>query len=364
MSLIFTYIWTKIKLMWSKFNDLNGMQFFKFTFAVLVIDGLLLDDEPLWEPIEWSIIQTWIIFAYLFAWSAEVIFSSKYGSYTNRDKVVWLGLFKTYYGLLFWLLLNMFIVTVFVTLPFYFEITYTISYSVVWWNWLTSVFFFKLVSLFAFINILTIVLKYQTRWLNLRSIKLILLTILFTLIYMFYFNFLTTWFSYFTDPNEFKNSGWSDLSRITNGPLKWGWGSETRDHFSYHKTPTVFWAKNDQLILSSFLFINIFFFLYMFFLILQVIVIFRILINTNELSHNSVTFLHATLRQAFALILSLSLLVILSLFYQFLRFPFELAWFEKLTYLSNIQVDLMIDALVAVILTLADIIIFIMKFLS
>ena len=248
-----------------KFFELDGWVFFKTVFIVILIDGLLLDDEPLWEPLEWSVVQTWIFYLFLFSWVAEVVFSSRYGSYTNRDKIVWIGLFKTYYGMLFWFLINMFIVTIFVTLPFYFEITYAISYSVVWWNWISSVFFFRIGSIFTIILALILILRFQTRWLNLNTTKLILLAILVLLTYIFYFNFIVTWFSYFTDPNEFSHSGWSELSWLNNGPLKWGWGSDARDHFSYHKTPTVFWAKNDQLILSSFLFINIFFFYIFFF---------------------------------------------------------------------------------------------------
>jgi len=332
------------KLLW-KFVALDGLNFFKLLLVVLVIDSLVLDDEPIWEPLEWSVVQTWILYVYIFSWAAETIFSSRYGSYTNRDKVVWLGLFKAYYMFLFWILINIFIVTVFITLPFYFEITYLISYSVVWWNWLSSIFFFKFVSIFAIIVSLAQIFRFQLRWLNLTSLKIILITVIFLLSYLFYFNFLITWFSYFTDPNEFRNSGWSDLSRITNGSLKWGWGTETRDHFSYHKTPTIFWAKNDQLILSSLLFLNIFVFLYLFFLLLQVLVVYRVLTSSNELSYNMATFLISTLKQFLYLILSFGTLTTLSLFYQFLRFPFELAWFSKITYLSQIEWGIIWDFL-------------------
>jgi len=209
--LIQTYVaWLFIKcqFFWLKFFELDGVIFLKLVFIVICIDGLVLDDEPLWEPLEWSVIQTWIIYVYIFSWAAEVIFSSRYGSFTNRDKIVWLGLFKTYYGMLFWFLINMVIVTVFITLPFYFEITYAISYSVVWWNWISSVFFFKFLSIFILTVILSIILRFQVRWLNLMTTKLIVLTILVLVTYLFYFLFITTWFSYFTDPSEFKNSGW------------------------------------------------------------------------------------------------------------------------------------------------------------
>ena len=85
----------------------------------------------------------------------------------------------------------------------------------------------------------------------------------------------------------------------------------------------------------------------MFFLLIQVLAILRVVIKTNELSHNLVTFFASTLKQMFSLILSLSLLVILSLLYQFLRFPFELAWFNKITYLLTIELSIIIDFITA-----------------
>jgi len=28
---------------------------------VFLIDALIMDDEPLWEPLEWSMLQTWLL---------------------------------------------------------------------------------------------------------------------------------------------------------------------------------------------------------------------------------------------------------------------------------------------------------------
>ena len=329
--------------MYEKLNLTNGASTLKFIFAVLILDGLLLDDEPLWEPIEWSVVQTWILYIYIFSWAAEVLFSSKYGSYTNRDKIVWIGLFKSYWGMLFWFFINIVIVTVFVTLPFYFEITYSISYSVVWWNWINSIFFFKITSYFSILLILSNILKTFVRFNNLAKAKMFILIIILATIFMFYFNFITTWFGFFTDENLFKKTGWSELSKITNGSMKWGWGASNRDHFAYHKTPTVFWAKNDQLILSSLLFINIFLFLFMFFYLLQLITLYRTLITTNELSHNLINFLLSTTRQMLNIILLLSVLTVLSLIYQFMRFPFELAYYDKFLFILETELDIILD---------------------
>lgn len=324
-------------LLFKKSFQNAGWLVFYSVVLILLIDALILDDEPLWEPLEWSVIQTWVLYIYIFTWASEVIFSSRYGSYTNRDKIVWIGLFRAYYGLIYWFFFNIILVTVFITLPFYFEITYLISYSVVWWNWLSSVFFFKLISTFMVVLTLLNILKSSARWMSLLEMRIIITFVLVVLSVIFYFQTMTTWFSYFTDVSEFRNSGWSEMSRIVNGPLKWGWGSDSRDHFAYHHTPTSFWAKNDPLILGSLLFINIFLFLFMFFLLLQVIAYYWTLVSSAEVSYNGLTFLFSTVQFFFYLVAGLFLLVILSLLYQFIRFPVELFYYLKFIQLFKLQ---------------------------
>lgn len=335
-------------LLYSKLNQLDFYLYLRAFVLALLLDGLILDDEPLWEPLEWSVLQTWVLFIYVFSWGAEVIFSSKYGSYTNRDKIVWIGLFKTYWGLLLWFLVNIIIVTVFVTLPFYFEITYAISYSVVWWNWISSAFFFKLTTVFSLLLITLNILRFQARWSSHNTMQLTLLLVVCVLTYLTLFMFISTFFAPFTDSSEFQKSGWSQFSSIVNGPLKWGWGSDARDHFSYHKTPSVFWFKNDPLIASSLLFINIFVFLFIFFLLLQSIGILRLLVSTGELSHNNLTFLISSVKQYYYLMLSLLSLVVLSFIYQFMRFPFELAWFDKVVFVGKLEWLIVLDFLSSV----------------
>lgn len=331
------------RYLFDKIINLEGFVYIRNLFIILLIDGLVLDDEPLWEPLEWSVMQTWVLYVYAFAWMAEVIFSSRYGSYTNRDKVVWIGLFKTYSLLKLWFVGNIVIVTVFVTLPFYFEITYAVSYSVVWWNWFTSVFFFKFASIFSVLLVLANILRFQIRWTTHSTTYILLVAISLILMYLLYFSFITTLFAFFTDPSEFKNSGWSNLSRVSHGPLKWGWGLDSRDHFAYHRTTTVFWYKNDPLIASSMLFLNIFIFKFLFFMTLQSLAVTRVVYYSGELSFNLITFLFTSLKQFFYFILFLSTLVILSYIYQFMRFPFELYWFTKLFFLGEIQFYVLFD---------------------
>lgn len=333
------------RYIFDKIINLEGFVYLRNLFIILLIDGLVLDDEPLWEPLEWSVMQTWILYVYAFAWMAEVIFSSRYGSYTNRDKVVWIGLFKVYSMLKLWFVGNIVIITVFVTLPFYFEITYAVSYSVVWWNWYTAVFFFKFASIFSILLVLANILRFQIRWTTHSTTYILLVLISLILMYLLYFCFITTLFAFFTDPSEFRNSGWSNLSRVSHGPLKWGWGLDSRDHFAYHRTTTVFWYKNDPLIASSMLFLNIFIFKFLFFMTLQSLAVTRVVYYSGELSFNLVTFLFTSLKQFFYFILFLSSLVVLSYIYQFMRFPFELYWFSKMFFLGETQLYVIIDFL-------------------
>ena len=64
--------------------------------VLFFFDAMLTDDEPLWEPVEWSLVQSWIMFIFAFAWIAENLISSRYGSYTGRDKRVWVAWYKTF----------------------------------------------------------------------------------------------------------------------------------------------------------------------------------------------------------------------------------------------------------------------------
>jgi hypothetical protein len=109
---------------------------------IFFIDASFTDDEPLWEPIEWSLVLTWIFFIFIFAWIAENLITSRYGSYTGRDKRVWFGWYKTFWLLEFWFAVTYAAASMLVIIPFYYELTYTISFTVSWWDWYTRLFFF------------------------------------------------------------------------------------------------------------------------------------------------------------------------------------------------------------------------------
>ena len=145
-------------------------------FIIFFIDACITDDEPLWEPIEWSLVQTWLLFIFIFAWIAENLITSRFGSYTGRDKRVWFAWYKS-----FWLIdliyaISYGLAALFVIIPFYFELTYSLSFVFSWWNWYTRVFFFKFISIFSIIILLAHLLQLNLRWLNWKKL------------FFFYFN--------------------------------------------------------------------------------------------------------------------------------------------------------------------------------
>lgn len=311
--------------------------------VILALDSLVVDDEPLWEPLEWSILQTWVIYIYIFAWIAETLFSSRYGAFTNRDKIVWAGLYKVYTYLKLWFILNIVFITLFVTMPFFFEITYSISYIVVWWQWFNSLFFFKFTLTFSLILILSTYLRLSVRLIHPRKVILLAYISLFVILYLFYFNAMSLILGYFTDINAFQKSGWSDSLRLVHGPSKWGWGNSSRENFSYHKTTTTFWYKNDPLIASSLLFLHIFIFKFLLFFIIQLITLVRVLYTSGEVSFTYINYFYISTREFYYFICSLGGLVIISLLYQILRFPPELFTFNKLFFLAYTFTEIILD---------------------
>jgi hypothetical protein len=121
-----------------------GVGFFYITYScfIMYIDACLTDDEPIWEPIEWSLVQTWILFLFTFAWIAENLIVSRYGSYTGRDKRVWFAWYKTFWLMELYYIINFGAAVLLVIVPFYYETNYNISFLFSWWHWYSRVFFF------------------------------------------------------------------------------------------------------------------------------------------------------------------------------------------------------------------------------
>jgi hypothetical protein len=47
------------------FNE--GFVYLRGLFLIFFLDAIIADDEPIWEPLEWSLAQSWILFIFLFA---------------------------------------------------------------------------------------------------------------------------------------------------------------------------------------------------------------------------------------------------------------------------------------------------------
>ena len=122
----------------------EGFCYIRGLFIIFFIDACITDDEPLWEPIEWSLVQTWLLFIFIFAWIAENLITSRYGNYTGRDKRVWFAWYKTFWLIELCYALSYGLAALFVIVPFYFELTYSVSFIFSWWNWYTRIFFLNL----------------------------------------------------------------------------------------------------------------------------------------------------------------------------------------------------------------------------
>jgi hypothetical protein len=304
----------------------DGFFYIRGLILIFFIDACLTDDEPLWEPIEWSLVQTWILFIFIFAWIAENLITSRYGSYTGRDKRVWFAWYKS-----FWLIDMCFVISyglaaVLVIVPFYYELTYSVSFIFSWWNWYSRVFFFKFISIYTIILLIAHLLQLNIRWLNWKKLFFFLLIINFFIAYLLYTHFIMTFFGYFTDPTWYQKTRFIDYVQLSQEPLKWGWGPAKRDHFTYHKVSTVFWFKNDGPFAGAFLMIHMFFFLTLFFVYLYWVVLLRRVYSTKEVTYTFTVFCISALKQFYYFFFSLYFLVFMSFLVCYWRFPIEFLW--------------------------------------
>jgi len=304
----------------------EGAIYFRGLILIFFIDACITDDEPLWEPLEWSLVQTWIFFIFIFAWIAENLITSRFGSYTGRDKRVWFAWYKTFWLIEFWYLLTYLTASCFVIVPFYYEITYNMSFTFSWWNWYTRTFLFKFLSSYSLLLCISYLFLINLRWLNWKKNFIFVLIINLFLAYLLYTHFIVSFFGYFTDPLWYQKSRIIDHIQLSHEPLKWGWGPAKRDHFSYHKTSTSFWFKNDSPFAGSFLMIHLFTFLTLFFIYVYWLVLLRRIYVINEVSYTFSTYCVSTLRQFFFFFLILYSMVAVSFLIAYWRFPVEFVW--------------------------------------
>jgi hypothetical protein len=304
----------------------DGFIYIRGLFLIFFIDACVTDDEPLWEPIEWSLVQTWLLFIFIFAWIAENLITSRYGSYTGRDKRVWFAWYKSFWFVELIYVISYGLASLFVIVPFYFELTYSVSFILSWWNWYTRVFFFKFISLFTIIILFANLLQFNIRWLNWKKLFFFVLIINFFIAYLLFTHFIMAFFGYFTDPLWYQKNRTVDYIQLSHEPLKWGWGPAKRDHFTYHKVTTVFWFKNDGQFAGAFLNMHLFLFFSIFFVYLYWVTLLRKIYATKEVTYTFTVFCISSLKQFYYFFFLLYLFIFMSFIVCYWRFPIEFLW--------------------------------------
>lgn len=295
-------------------------------FVVCFIDALITDDEPIFEPVEWSLVQSWVLFIFGLAWVAENLICSRYGSYTGRDKRVWVSWYKTFWLIEGWYVLSFGAAAMFVMTPFYNEISYNVAMVVSWWNWYSRVFFFNFLSLYTILLYIAYYVQLNLRHMGWKKTLFYVSVINLGLGYLLYSQFLISFFCYFTDPNWYHKSRLVDYIQLSHEPNKWAWGNAKRDHFSYHKSTTVFWFKTDNPFAEALMFFNVFFFVCLFLTYVYWVILFRRIYATQEVSYTYMTYCTSSLRQFMYFFLLFYVFVFFSFIVAYWRMPVESAW--------------------------------------
>lgn len=144
--------------------------------------------------------------------------------------------------------------------------------------------------------------------------------------YLLYTQFFITFFGYWTHANWYNGNRFVDYIQLSHEPNRWGWGAVKRDHFSYHKSSTVFWFKNDGPMAGAMLLINFFFFIMLFLLYLYWVILLRRVYSTEEFSYTYTIYSISALKQFFYFFLLLYLFVLFSYLVCYWRTPIEYVW--------------------------------------
>jgi hypothetical protein len=335
----FSEVFLKIQIVFYKSFSFSWYYINGFIF-ILFIDACLTDDEPLWEPIEWSLVQTWILFIFSFAWIAENLIVSRYGSYAGRDKRVWMAWYKTFWLIEGYYVLNYGVAVILVMVPFYFELNYNLSFVYSWWNWFSKTFFYKFILMYSIVLLIALWLQINIRWVGFKKVLFLVSLVNIILAYLIYTQFIIIFFGYFTDPLWYQKTRYIDYVQLSHEPSKWGWGSSKKDHFTYHGVRTVLWFKNDGPFATSFLFCQIFFFICLFCLFIYWVVLFRRIYSLSEVPMTYTTYCISSLKQFFFFFLYFYIFILLSFLSHYWRFPMEYfftcefrSWYWNLYYI-------------------------------
>jgi len=312
-----------------------------WAFSILflfILDALFDGDEPIWEPIEWTLIQTWIIFIFLFSWIGENLITSRFASFTGRDKRVWFAWYKSMWWIEIFYIITLGVAIMLIIVPFYFELNYNSSFIMSFWNWFSKVFFFKSLLMFNFLIIIALFIQINIRFLFYKKLLPLVFVIILILNFIFFTQFYITFFSYFTDSNWYVNNRNNDLIQLSHEPLKWSWDLENRDHFQYHNSRTVFWFKTDGPFAEAFFLINLFYLLSLFMVAVFWLVLFRRIIYVNEFSYNYTLGAISSLKQFYYFYLMFYFFIIACVIIIYLKFPNEFLWLlNKNSWISHFR---------------------------
>lgn len=339
---------SSIKLIRRSIGD--GWLYIQGLAIALFIDACLTDDEPLWEPVEWSLVQSWIMFIFLFAWIAENLISSRYGSYTGRDKRVWFSWYKTFWLVEGWYLISLGAAGLWVIIPHYYELNYLVPYIVSWWDWYSREFFSTFLSIYTIVLYLAYDLLLKIRWMNWKKALFTTLLINLFLAYLLYVQFFIAFFGYFTGNNWYRKTRLVDYIQMSHEPHRWGYGLGAKsDHFLPHSTKNKFWFKNDGPYASLFMFISLFMVLSLFMVNFFWLSLARRIYATREISFTYTTYCVSALKQFLFFCTFFFLFVMLSYGFIFWRMPIEFYWqvtpVSAILSLANLVIQLFTESL-------------------
>lgn len=286
---------------------------------IFIIDTIISDDEPLFEPIEWTLWQSWLLFILIISWCAEALISSTYGNYTGRDKRVWTSLYKSYWLVQMYIMISLLMLTIFAIIPFYFELQSNNAVWISFWNWYNRIFLWKALSIHFILLLFAFMLQLNSRWINYSKTLIITFIILILIGLLVYINILVMMFLYFTNPLTYNINLNIDYAQLSNTPNKWGWGASKKDHFSYHTTPTVFWYKYDFCYISSMLIIQLFFTLSYTLIFFQLSLVLIKFYTTKTITYTLLTYYANIIRIYFYYTASIYVFSIVSLFMIIIR---------------------------------------------
>ena len=338
---MFTETRTTLLNVW-KFLAGEGFIQIKVVCVVFIADALISDDEPLWEPVEWSLIQTWILYTFLFGWIAENLITSRYGSYTGRDKRVWFAWYKTAWMVIAYYALTIGAASLFVMTPFYHETSSTLPLMVSWWDWYSRTFFTSFIGFFTLILAIATLLQVSIRWVNWKKSFFLIVVINILLLYLLFGQFFLAFFSYTTDPNWYNKARLVDYIQLSHEPNKWSWGSSKRDHFSYHKSSTVFWFKSDLPFAQAFQVIQIYLLWSLFGVSFFWWTFLRRVYATKEVSYTYATYALSTLKQFFYFFFMFLAFILFSYLLTYWRLPLEFLWMTNSTSWFIVFIDVVL----------------------